>query len=138
MYTNIKNMKPTLLLIVFAFVFSGAFAQQQCDTCVIRADTAAFKSMLEKKDGILIDVRTPAEYKSSHIKGAINIDYRAASFEKKIGKLDKRKTYYLYCGTGNRSEQAAVYMKSKGFCKVVSLKRGLAAWKEAGYPLEAP
>lgn len=129
-------MKHLLLLLFPVLLCLGASAQQQCDTVPLTVDTATFKAMLEKHDGVLIDVRTPQEWANGHIKGAINIDFRSPDFEKKIMALDKKKTYYLYCATGARSGSASKFMLEHGFCKVIVLHRGLHAWEEAHYPVK--
>lgn len=126
------------LLLFFVIPATGLHAQQPCDTVVVKADTAAFRAMVEQHDGVVLDVRTAEEWKTGYIRGAINIDYRSKDFEKRIAKLDKSKTYYVYCEVGGRSAQAATYMKSQGFCRVVVLDRGLKQWKEAGYPVVVP
>ena len=128
-------MKRAFHIVFFTLIFIEAFAQKQCDTIVNKVDTATFKAMLAKHDGTLIDVRTSDEFISGHIKGAVNIDFRASDFEKKIAKLEKHKTYYVYCAIGGRSTQATEYMKTQGFCKIIMLDRGLRAWTEAGYPI---
>jgi len=66
------------------------------------------------KDGaIVIDVRTPSEYKSGHIKSSKNIPLQELS--KKLNSLNKHKTYILCCATGNRSGSAKKLMVSAGF-----------------------
>ena len=46
------------------------------------------KKMMEKNKQLqIVDVRTPQEFASGHIEGAINIDWRDASFPDKIVKL---------------------------------------------------
>ncbi len=130
--------RAIFLALLFVSLGAGLHAQQPCDTAFVKADTATFRAMLKQHDGILVDVRTPEEWKTGYIKGAVNIDYRAKDFEQRIAKLDTNKTYYVYCEVGGRSAQAAMYMKSKGFCKVVVLDRGLKQWKDAGYPVVVP
>lgn len=86
-------------------------------------------------DSYLLDVRTPGEYVSGHIEGAGLLDFNSgAAFQKGISALDKDKTYYIYCHSGNRSGQAARYMKSQGL-NVVELQGGIMAWSMAGMPL---
>lgn len=63
----------------------------------------------------VIDVRTDDEYSESHVKGALHIDIKSANFEEQILKLDKNKSYKLYCRSGNRSGKALEFMKGKGF-----------------------
>lgn len=84
---------------------------------------------------VVLDVRTPDEYISGHIEGAELLDFNSgAAFQKGISALDKDKTYYIYCHSGNRSGQAACYMKSQGL-NVVELQGGIMAWSMAGMPL---
>jgi len=64
----------------------------------------------------IIDVRTPAEYKSGHIQGSINIPLQDLS--KKIGKLDKDTPVITCCASGIRSASAKRLLKSMGFKEV--------------------
>lgn len=63
----------------------------------------------------VLDVRTPQEYSESHIKDSRNIDFLAPSFNNEISKLDKTKSYKIYCRSGNRSAKAIEIMKAQGF-----------------------
>ena len=56
-------------------------------------DEAAAK---KKEEIVVLDIRTPSEFKSGHLVDAVNIDYRAADFEAKLKKLDRGKTYAIY------------------------------------------
>jgi len=49
---------------------------------------------------VVLDVRTPEEYKGGHIAGAKNIDFNGDDFEKQIAALDKSKTYVVHCAAG--------------------------------------
>ncbi len=69
----------------------------------------------------VIDVRTAEEYKSGHVDGALNIDFLKNDFDSQIGKLDKSKTYKVYCRSGNRSGQAEKKMKAIGITDVENL-----------------
>ena len=63
----------------------------------------------------LLDVRTAAEFSGGTIPGARNIDFFAADFGQKISQLDKGKTYFVFCRSGNRSAQACKMMHKLGF-----------------------
>ena len=81
----------------------------------------AFKEkFLATPGAVLIDVRTPGEFRSGSIKGARNIDIMSATFASTINTLDKDKTYFMFCRTGNRSGQACNFMAKQGF-KVYNL-----------------
>ncbi|MEI0447320.1 rhodanese-like domain-containing protein [Brachyspira intermedia] len=76
---------------------------------------------------ILVDVRTPQEIKETGtVKGAMNIDYRAKGYSKKILSLDKTKKYFFYCKSGGRSGKTVQYLLDNGFKNVNYLK-------DAGY-----
>jgi rhodanese-related sulfurtransferase len=64
---------------------------------------------------VIIDVRTPAEFASGHLEGAVNIDVQSADFEARITELDPDGTYFVYCRSGNRSGQAIDRMTALGF-----------------------
>lgn len=84
----------------------------------------------------IIDVRTPAEWDEGHLEGATLITLESPSFAEQISKLDKTANYYVYCRSGNRSEQAIRIMKDNGFTG--NLKNGGAvadASQETGLPV---
>jgi len=81
-----------------------------------------FKEKIEEEKGVVIDVRSKMEYEEGHLKATDElIDFNAGEFHNKVDSLDKDKTYYLYCRSGNRSGQAARLMKSKGFENVYNV-----------------
>jgi len=83
---------------------------------------------------VLLDVRTPKEFGEGRIEGAVMVDYMSPSFRDEIGKLDRGKTYLVYCRTGNRSQGALKVMRGLGFRNVLHLSGGITKWKEAGFP----
>lgn len=72
---------------------------------------------------ILIDLRSPEEYRQSHIPNAINIPYEHL---RKI-VLYRRKRLILYCEQGIRSTAAAMFLAEHGY-RVATLQGGLDAW----------
>ncbi len=88
-----------------------------------------FKENIFNKKVQLIDVRTPREYQSSHIKGAKNIDFYAGSFKSQFIKLNKNKPVYIYCRTGSRSRHASNKLFDLGFKEIYDLKGGIVRYK---------
>lgn len=89
-------------------------------------DADAFLKLIENtQDAVVLDVRTPAEYASGKIEGATNLDIFASTFAASISKLDKNKTYFVYCRSGNRSGQACSIMAKQGFEKLYNLSGGI-------------
>jgi rhodanese-related sulfurtransferase len=88
----------------------------------------AFKRQFSSTSGaVLLDVRTPSEFASGKIRGALNVDVMSATFGTRIAALDKQKTYFVYCRSGSRSAQACKYMAAQGY-KVYNLAGGMSAW----------
>lgn len=87
-----------------------------------------------REDFVLLDVRTPLEYGGERLAGAVLVDYYSASFREELERLDRGKTYLVYCRTGNRSGRAGSLMKELGFRNVHHLSGGIVKWKEAGLP----
>tara|TARA_B100001059_G_scaffold82799_1_gene80845 strand:+ start:5835 stop:6548 length:714 start_codon:yes stop_codon:yes gene_type:complete len=94
-----------------------------------------FKSAFEKENAILLDVRTPQEINGGMIENASTIDFYDADFSKKIAKIQKDKTVYVYCKSGGRSSKAAKMLLESGQAKVVNLKGGIMAWNTNRMPL---
>jgi len=81
---------------------------------------------------VLVDVRTPEEYNTEHLKGAININVKdSLTFLPKAKELlPKDKTIMVYCRSGHRSAMAAGKLAAEGY-KIINLKGGITAWKLA-------
>ena len=97
------------------------------DSSIEIVNKSEYKSLI-KKNFPISDVRTPAEFWEGHIDNAINIDFNSNSFINEISKLDKSKTYLIYCRSGNRSSKAATIMDSLGFKKTIDLEGGFLRW----------
>jgi rhodanese-related sulfurtransferase len=85
---------------------------------------------------VVLDVRTLKEYQEGHLPNAIVIDFRSPSFRDELDRLDRGKTYLVYCRTGNRSTSALTVMKELGFQKTFHLLGGITKWKEEGMRTE--
>ena len=122
------------IITLFAVLMSlMSFSQ----TKVENVDALTFKKMIDEKKSMLIDLRTNDELKNKgYIKGATQIDYFGANAEAVISKLDKSKTYLIYCAGGGRSGECADLMKKEGFTHVVNLEKGFDDWKKKGFEVE--
>jgi len=87
------------------------------------------------QDFVIIDIRTPEEFNEGHIENAVNIDFYSETFKKDLDKLDKNKTYFIYCRSGNRSGRAMPIMKELGFKEVYNLSAGIKEWIAEGLPV---
>jgi rhodanese-related sulfurtransferase len=98
-------------------------------------DVAGFEKLIKEKDAIL-DVRTPGEFASGHIAGAVNVNLHGDDFDQKIGQLNKDQPYLVYCATGGRSARACQQMAKLGFKTLYNLQGGITSWKHEGKAVE--
>jgi rhodanese-related sulfurtransferase len=77
---------------------------------------------------VVLDVRTPAEFSSGHLPGAVNLDALAKGFESRLSGLDPGKGYLVYCRTGNRSQKAVAAMERMGFRSIYHMQDGILGW----------
>jgi phage shock protein E len=84
------------------------------------------------KSHILLDVRTPEEFASGYIEGALNIPVQVLA--QNLSLLPKDQEIVIYCRSGNRSAQAAEILGQNGYDAVLDMG-GIIAWQNAGYTL---
>ncbi len=82
-----------------------------------------------KSDYVLLDVRTPEENEAERIPNSIMINFYDSDFKEKIAELEKDKTYYVICRSGNRSGKTCQMMTEMGFNDVHNLVGGMSAWQ---------
>jgi rhodanese-related sulfurtransferase len=111
-----------LLIVVFAFRGSASGGVLNGDDFISK-----YKST---PDSVLLDVRTPGEYNSGYIDGAVNLDYENSNFIDEVKKLDPTKTYFVYCRSGNRSGKAITLMNNLGFKNTYDLQGGITRYSE--------
>ena len=85
---------------------------------------------------VILDVRTPAEFREGHLPGAVNMDYFGAPFETQIQSLPKTAPVLLYCRTGNRSGSAYDIMTKAGIGNILHMNEGITKWQQLGLPQE--
>ena len=97
----------------------------------------AYILIQENKDNpnfVILDVRTPEEFLGEYIENAVNLDYYSDTFRNDLDKLDKNKTYLIYCRSGRRSGNALNIMKELDFREVYNMLGGIIKWKSERLP----
>lgn len=119
--------------ILIALGFSSAVAANAGEFTSL--SVTEFATAIKNDSVVVVDVRTPAEYKSGYIKGAQNIDMKSADFQTEAVKLDKKKKIAVYCRSGKRSKIAANALADMGYM-VIELNSGMLGWQNASMPVE--
>jgi rhodanese-related sulfurtransferase len=127
-------MKKKLILpLLIALIISiGAITYLKENNTLTASE---FYERINVHDVQLVDIRTPEEYRTGHIKKAINIDFYSESFVESFADFNPEKPLYIYCKAGSRSMNARTMLEQKDFKYVYDLKGGITAWKEAGYEI---
>lgn len=94
-----------------------------------------YKAINEKKDVVILDVRTVGEYEKGHIEGSINISVDDIGSQIFSAIPDKNKTIYVYCFSASRSDVAVGVMTQHEYTNAFSMANGLLMWKSKQYPL---
>jgi phage shock protein E len=129
-----KIIHVSVISFCLLFISLVSFSQKQ-DSYLKKISGDSLNTILKGKHGILLDVRTPGEFKKGHLKGAINVDFLDDSFSSRIDSLDKNVQYEVYCHSGGRSNEATLLMQKKGFKKILDLSGGYSAWLGKGFEI---
>lgn len=86
---------------------------------------------------ILLDVREKDAFDAGHLPRAVHLP--RGQLELRVNSMlpDPQQRIVVYCELGVISTLAAATLKDLGFDRAVALDGGVAAWREAGHPLES-
>lgn len=130
MNTTIALTRRTFLLGAAVIAATPALADYTELTALEAADRLAKDPTI-----VVLDIRTPDEFKGGHIAGAVNIDFFEVDFFDKLTMLDAAKTYLVHCAVGGRSRAAQRAFQSAGLQNVLHMTRGIEDWRRQGLPL---
>jgi rhodanese-related sulfurtransferase len=91
--------------------------------------------LINDKHALVLDVRTPADFKKGHIINAVNLPQ--AKLGERLGEIGKDTTrpIVVVCALGGVSAQATLTLKKAGYTEVYPLKGGLNSWLSASLPV---
>jgi len=130
-----------ILLLAWLILFPGCVQNSLLEKDnsggrLVKLNARESRELIEKNnDVVILDVRTPEEFGMERIEGSVNIDFCSHEFAGMLGRLDRDKTYLVYCASGKRAMEAGKLMKRMEFRNILILDGGLAAWKKEGFPL---
>lgn len=88
--------------------------------------------------GLLVDVRTPAEFREVHAEGAVNLplDGLTADNLRALRNGETDGPVYLLCRSGSRAKMACEKLSKAGLTNLFVVEGGTQAWDNAGLPVE--
>ncbi len=148
-----------ILLPMFSLIVVGAENNDQDNSLeyqnvtVTEAYNMVTSTALVSSDEVFIlDVRTPAEYNYTHIKGANLIPLKNVPLHDPVNLSDdgllawhiknnkdlpknKDAKILVYCFSGNRSSVASQMLVQSGYKRVYNMQSGIIEWVNARYPI---
>ena len=102
----------------------------------VKADVLS-QELQEPARPLVVDVRPADMFADAHIAGSVNIPQD--DLPQRAGELpsDRDAPIVMVCGIGKFSKHATLYLKSKGYRRVRSMKGGLNEWVRKGHPTES-
>lgn len=97
------------------------------------------RQLKSKTPPVVVDVRSGMEFRMGHIPGALHLPLWRVLL-RMTGKLpaDKSRPLVLYCESGARAQLVGSLLAKRGYARIQYLDGDMAAWRNAGLPLERP
>ena len=92
------------------------------------------KKLVASGEVVPIDVRSPHEYSTGHIPGAVLVPFGSGGTAKAVKRAMGNKQALVYCRTGRRS--GLVLEELAGIPGLIHLSGGITEWKKAAGPIE--
>lgn len=122
-----------LIAILFSiFVLSASLSQAVGPANVTSKQAQALLSKNSKI--VLLDVRTPDEYRQAHLKGSLLIPL--GELNRRAQEIPRDRPVLVYCAVGARSSSAASFLSSRGYREVYNMTDGIVGWYRNGLPLQ--
>ncbi len=94
------------------------------------------KRIVDSRDALVIDIRTPQEFFSGHLPGAISIPITQLEYRLREIEQYKNRDVLVYCCNGRMVHTAASILRKNGFTSVKLLSASVADWTKAGFVIE--
>ncbi len=139
-----KKTLPFLLIIVLlAITLAACGGAPAAEAPAKQVDLASLPvnltvqqvaDIMNNPDVVIFDVREQWEYDAGHIPNVKLIPL--GTLPARVNEIPKDKFVVMTCRSGNRSGQATKFLRDQGFDNVHNMDGGIAAWQNAGLPVE--
>jgi rhodanese-related sulfurtransferase len=130
-----KTIAASVCLLALAFGVATSGCQRSAEAAAISP-----REVLGRLDRngapLLLDVRTPEEFASGHVPGAVNIPYDEVGQRSADLDAHRDQEVVVYCEKGGRAAKAAQALADAGFRSIRHLEGDMSGWRAAGLPVE--
>ncbi len=136
-YIDFLMNNPMLSLVwlgLFVALITSIVKQKTAAYTIVDAQGATL--LINREEGVVVDIRSKDEYNSGHIVDAIHV-LPSQIKDENTSSLEKHKSapIIVVCKTGQTAQESANLLAKGGFERVYLLKDGLIGWNEAKMPL---
>lgn len=133
--TKLNFLIDNIWLVAVALLSGGALLWPQLQRSGKKVSVLQATQLINRGNGVILDVREPAAFASGHLREAKNIPFKELS--NRMNELDKfkAKSVIVVCQSGMQSAKAATQLRKAGFEDAVSLDGGIAAWQAQNLPV---
>jgi len=136
------------ILLAFLIIAPGIAAAEDSTSGYTNVDVSTARQMIEEGEVFLLDVRTPAEFNTAHIEGAVLIPLKNVPaqdpvelpaeelLEARISEVPNDKKILVHCKTGGRSATACNLLINASYENVYNMEGGINAWMISGYSVD--
>jgi rhodanese-related sulfurtransferase len=124
-------------LLISALLAAGSLACGERNEPVRDLEPERLLALLAEDEAVLLlDVRTPEEFRAGHIPAARNLPVQEIGA--RIAGLEpwRDRDVIAYCRSGRRSGEALAVLEQAGFRRLWHLEGDFGAWASAGRPVE--
>lgn len=121
--------KILIVLFIMILVLTGCTTNKSSnqDGVYKKITAQEAKSIIDKEEVIILDVRTKEEYDGGHIKNAVLLPVTDISSKASEVLKDKNAQILVYCRSGNRSATASNELIKMGYKNVIDFG-GINSW----------
>ncbi len=92
--------------------------------------TVAPDELVERPDVVILDVRSPGEWRAGHVEGARHVPIQQV--ESRCAEIPADRDVAVVCGSGYRSSIVCSILARTGYRRISNVRGGMAAWRSAG------
>ncbi|WP_372626623.1 rhodanese-like domain-containing protein [Arsukibacterium sp.] len=125
----------SLAWVVIFLIIVGGWIKERF-SAIRQVSPTELTMLVNRQDGIVVDIRAEEEFKKGHITGARHIAASQIS-EQKLSGLEKQKDapIIVVCQAGMTAQKSAAALTKQGFSNVSVLQGGMGAWTGASLPV---
>lgn len=125
-------MWKTIVSMMISLLFGTALAWAAPPAQLSPLDS--WRLLESRADVLILDVRTPQEYREAHLAGSVLIPIDQVA--ERLGEIPRDRPVLVYCAVGARSSQVANYLGRLGYAEVYNMRGGIWAWQSRGLPVK--